>query len=1545
MLPLPSRAPSSIAPSPAPLINSITPTIVPAETLADVWVHVIGQNFVSGDVVRVGGTGYTTNFVSSVKLCALVPAAVFASPTSLSVTVFRPPGGPSSNALTITVQWPVPTITTVNPNTVQQGSEDTTITITGDNYRSVSVVTFGAVTISSSLVDQQTISAVIPQVQLETGRTVPIAVVNPTPGGGISNSFSFLVGTNPPPPVPTLTGLAPSSVQAGSGNLPVTVTGTNFINPTTLVFGGNSISTTFINTTSLTANISSTLLTTAGSITVTVTNANGTSNSVFFTVTAAPPAPHLSSVSPSSVAEGSGNTAITLTGSGFVNPTTAFFDATSLATVFVNSTSLTATIPSALLATNGTGSITVTNANGTSNALTFTITVAPPPPVVPSIATVTPSSVQAGSGNTGITVAGANFINPTTVVFGVTSLVTVFVNGTTLTATIPSGSLVSSGSVSITATNTNGTSNAVTFTITAAPPAPSISSISPLSAQAGAGNTALSVTGLNFINPSTVKFGATSLSTTFISGTNLNATIPASLLTNQGTVSVTVTNANGTSNGITFTITQPPPPPPSFPTPAFQTPPFGAGHLPGMDTVSYPVGNVPVNANAPRWSEGNFRVADNGDVVVIFGDKFTSDTNFLASGRNGAVLQGVLVGSIDVANQMARVVLPSNLPVNDMYMVWPQNSIGVGEPFVVGRAEARWINTFTRGDNQVVVGDVVNVHGINLSNRAAAKCWVFLYNVAQQDGVYVDSTGANLTVANDRVQFTMPNLPTGTYDVWVHNGHGDQYGWSKCADQLIVTTLAALNLNYTNLNVNLAAPTGGAADDLAKFTAALTTIGNGGPATITCTAGTYLLSAKLSFVGGFGRPIKIKGQGVDVTIIKPHASFTDVTLLHGFAYGQLEDLTVDTTGFAFSQSPLRSCRLKNVKLICPASGANTIDLTENHPAGLITDSTITGTGIFSNGGPGALVDNVDFLETDNGENAPAVFVWNTSRWSVTNCTCQDLVINGTTAQRGNGKFVDFNFNCYYMHVADNTTTSLSPLDADDNANSGEQVNFEGELEGEGGITVLRNAANSSGAVVTFPSVTGINVVATLFVIGGKGTGQWGRVASIDAGANTVTLDRSLRVALDGTSQCAIRTGATECVVSRNTLDGNSQNGTASVGIEFFNSSAANVCDSNTITKTRYGLANEFKYALHNLFSNSTITDTQTCAANSAMIIGSIYRNLTGTQQSQADWITFSGPFIGTTFDTCSFTDAPKGLYDLGNGGSGNIALYQTTFSLGTGTFAGSIAEDFSGFTLTMVSSSFSGFQSNGPAGPPIDSLSIYPASVVLGPNNFQGFTPAGFNGSSQVLGLTYTWSVLSGGGSINANGVYTAPPSGSAVVQVTCGPFTVTANVTVSTAFAEGINFDTGTGVLTLKGTSFNDGAGVTIQNINGTDFALVQFQAKDDANNIVLSQSQFILLSSITQINFYGQSGKTENFTNSTAIPSVAFGGQGECTFRGGSGVDEFYSGIGANNTLIGFGGNDTLVGGRGNNFIYGGSGSNLVIAGPGPGINNLFPTQDPPF
>lgn len=90
-------------------------------------------------------------------------------------------------------------------------------------------------------------------------------------------------------PLPNLTSISPASATAGSAQLTITATGTNFISSSTLNWNGTLLNTTFISNTQLSAIVPATNLSTAGTANITVISpapGGGTSVVKVFTITA-----------------------------------------------------------------------------------------------------------------------------------------------------------------------------------------------------------------------------------------------------------------------------------------------------------------------------------------------------------------------------------------------------------------------------------------------------------------------------------------------------------------------------------------------------------------------------------------------------------------------------------------------------------------------------------------------------------------------------------------------------------------------------------------------------------------------------------------------------------------------------------------------------------------------------------------------------------------------------------------------------------------------------------------------------------------------------------------------------------------------------------------------------------------------------------------------------------------------------------------------------------------------------------------------------------
>ena len=107
---------------------------------------------------------------------------------------------------------------------------------------------------------------------------------------------------------------------------------------------------------------------------------------------------------------------------------------------------------------------------------------------------------------------------------------------------------------------TGSTSNTVSQVVNAAPPAPTISSLSPAFTSSGGAAFTLTVNGTGFVSgSSTVYWGSTALTTTYVSAMQpyLTAQVPVSDIASSGTANITVQTPSpggGTSNALVFEI-------------------------------------------------------------------------------------------------------------------------------------------------------------------------------------------------------------------------------------------------------------------------------------------------------------------------------------------------------------------------------------------------------------------------------------------------------------------------------------------------------------------------------------------------------------------------------------------------------------------------------------------------------------------------------------------------------------------------------------------------------------------------------------------------------------------------------------------------------------------------------------------------------------------------------------------------------------------------------------------------------------------------------
>jgi uncharacterized repeat protein (TIGR01451 family) len=192
--------------------------------------------------------------------------------------------------------------------------------------------------------------------------------------------------------------------------------------------------------------------------------------------------------------------------------------------------------------------------------------VAQPPPTtpqaqsnpVPTISSVTPSTVTAGAGSATLTVSGSGFMASSTVQWNQSSRPATFVSPTELQLGLTAADLAVGGTAQLVVVNPapgGGPSSAATITI--AYPVPIITALSPATVTAGSAAFTLTITGTGFNPTSVVQYNGVARATTYVSATTLTISVSAGDVTSVGTAAISVVNGGpggGTSAPMTLTI-------------------------------------------------------------------------------------------------------------------------------------------------------------------------------------------------------------------------------------------------------------------------------------------------------------------------------------------------------------------------------------------------------------------------------------------------------------------------------------------------------------------------------------------------------------------------------------------------------------------------------------------------------------------------------------------------------------------------------------------------------------------------------------------------------------------------------------------------------------------------------------------------------------------------------------------------------------------------------------------------------------------------------
>ncbi|MEO8597546.1 MAG: putative Ig domain-containing protein [Candidatus Solibacter sp.] len=225
-----------------PVLSTISPLTVPVGSAA-FTLTASGANFLPTSQIVFNGTALTTTL--STSLTATVSAGLLGSAGIFPVMVSNGPGA-VSGAVSFTVASP--TLATISPILVSQGSATFTLTVTGTNFVPGSQVLMDGAPLATTFVNANSLTAMVSNTSVSVPKLATIAVANPGQTGNVTGTLPLtVVGTLAIATTSLPSGIAGSvyttTLLARGGVLPYTWTASGypaalFLNPGTGVLSG-----------------------------------------------------------------------------------------------------------------------------------------------------------------------------------------------------------------------------------------------------------------------------------------------------------------------------------------------------------------------------------------------------------------------------------------------------------------------------------------------------------------------------------------------------------------------------------------------------------------------------------------------------------------------------------------------------------------------------------------------------------------------------------------------------------------------------------------------------------------------------------------------------------------------------------------------------------------------------------------------------------------------------------------------------------------------------------------------------------------------------------------------------------------------------------------------------------------------------------------------------------------------------------------------------------------------------------------------------------
>lgn len=521
------RAPIAISPASAALLTGQTQQFI----ASGYRVTRAPRQGGAAVVWSVNGIAGGNSTVGTISASGLYTAPAVAT-TAVTVTATTRVAPAESASATVVLSNPAPVLTSIAPDILPAGSPATELVVTGSGFTPQSVVKSDQATLATTFVNTSELHGSLPAGLLASARTLAISVLTPGPGGGATAAkpltVHLVISITPSAPAPLIVNatlqFTANVLGSSDGGATWSVNG---------ITGGNAQ----VGTISAGLYTAPAVPPVPNTVTVRATSTADPAQSATAAVAVQFPAPVLGSISPSSVAAGSGDLPVTLAGSGFVPASQVRSGSTGLATQFVSAGELRATMPAALLAAAGNQPLeVVTPAPGGGTS-------APKNLAVHLVVSITPAAPAAIVVNESVQFTAVVGGSPNQ---GVGWKVNGVAGGDATVGTIRSGLYTapavppSPNSVTISATSAADPGQSAAVTLAINNPAPTLAQVTPDVLPAGGGDTTVTLSGSGFTPQSEARVNAAGLATSFVSSSNLSATIPSAMLISAGTIPLTV---------------------------------------------------------------------------------------------------------------------------------------------------------------------------------------------------------------------------------------------------------------------------------------------------------------------------------------------------------------------------------------------------------------------------------------------------------------------------------------------------------------------------------------------------------------------------------------------------------------------------------------------------------------------------------------------------------------------------------------------------------------------------------------------------------------------------------------------------------------------------------------------------------------------------------------------------------------------------------------------------------------------------------------------